>query len=526
MSSEKRTLKNNSTTSSKNMKNTRFNVLSSMSTIFKNTISWIRLNPYTFVFILFLFIVFSILRFYRFYEFVTFLGDQGRDAIIVKRIAMFEKFAAIGPPSSIGQVFLGPFFYYLMAPFLLIARFNPVGMGIGVAVMSLAGLLYCVLVIRNTINIQTALIFAMFVGFSFIQIELARFAWNPNLLPLASFLTLYSFYLVLKHQSIKHSFIFGLLIGIIFQFHHLAFLLMPVILLFSVKHVWLERKHYTHYLKIIGSAFVAYVIVSLPIILFDIKNKFINSKSFFNVFTQKDLVSDESYSGRFVSTVQTFIHHTLQYDMSPQISLIIFFLIICTAFYLIMKYKPHILVSLCTVHVLLYILFFSLLSSPRYPHYYAPVYYAFYFIVAYIFATLLQKSKLTYIFLVLFFSIYVYTNSQEYFFITHYGNNQITKAREIAESILPNVNKIPFQIVSIPSTETDGHVRYFLETGGKTPLPEESAQQPEIIIVLCYEKECQVVANPQWQLASFSNGKVEKKWKYDNITIYKVIHDK
>ena len=67
------------------------------------------------------------LRFYRLEELATFLGDQGRDAIILKRIIAFEHFPAIGAPSSLGQIYLGPFYYYLTAPFLLLFNFNPVG---------------------------------------------------------------------------------------------------------------------------------------------------------------------------------------------------------------------------------------------------------------------------------------------------------------------------------------------------------------------------------------------------------------
>jgi len=38
------------------------------------------------------------LRLYKLNEFATFLGDQGRDAIIIKRIITFEHFPALGRP--------------------------------------------------------------------------------------------------------------------------------------------------------------------------------------------------------------------------------------------------------------------------------------------------------------------------------------------------------------------------------------------------------------------------------------------
>src|SRR3989304_8107942 len=99
------------------------------------------------------------LRFYKFTEFVTFLGDQGRDAIIIKRIVTLEHFPAIGAPSSLGQIFLGPFYYYLITPFLLLFNFNPVGPAFGVALISLIGIVMAFFVIKKEINYLTALVF-------------------------------------------------------------------------------------------------------------------------------------------------------------------------------------------------------------------------------------------------------------------------------------------------------------------------------------------------------------------------------
>src|SRR4030067_1400245 len=106
-----------------------------------------------------------ILRFYKFNEFVTFLGDQGRDAIIIKRIVTLEHFPAIGAPSSLGQIFLGPFYYYLIAPFLLFFNLKPVGPAVGVAVFSILGLIASYVVIRKETNYLVALIFTIFLTF-------------------------------------------------------------------------------------------------------------------------------------------------------------------------------------------------------------------------------------------------------------------------------------------------------------------------------------------------------------------------
>lgn len=41
------------------------------------------------------------MRLYKLDDFAIFLGDQGRDAIIMKRIVTFEHLPAVGPSSSV-----------------------------------------------------------------------------------------------------------------------------------------------------------------------------------------------------------------------------------------------------------------------------------------------------------------------------------------------------------------------------------------------------------------------------------------
>ena len=101
----------------------------------KAIISKLYKDKYLFSIII-LFLIGLFLRLYHIYSFVTFLGDQGRDAIILKRIITFEHFPAIGPPTSIGQVYLGPFYYYFIAPWLWISNFDPIGPAIGIAIIS------------------------------------------------------------------------------------------------------------------------------------------------------------------------------------------------------------------------------------------------------------------------------------------------------------------------------------------------------------------------------------------------------
>src|SRR3990172_12438389 len=82
-------------------------------------------------------------RLYKIQDYMTFLGDEGRDALVVDNI-LHGKLTLLGPTSSVGGFFLGPIYYYFMAPFLWLFNYNPVGPAVMVALFGIAtvGLLY------------------------------------------------------------------------------------------------------------------------------------------------------------------------------------------------------------------------------------------------------------------------------------------------------------------------------------------------------------------------------------------------
>src|SRR3989339_69034 len=100
----------------------------------KRIISWLK-NNWILVLIL---LVGAFLRLYKINEFMTFLGDEGRDVIVVRNLLVKLDPILIGPGTSIGSMYLGPLYYYFMAPFLLLFNFSPIGPAVGVALMGVA----------------------------------------------------------------------------------------------------------------------------------------------------------------------------------------------------------------------------------------------------------------------------------------------------------------------------------------------------------------------------------------------------
>src|SRR6266480_1176960 len=88
--------------------------------------------------LLFLILIFAaFLRLYKIADYMTFLGDEGRDVLVVYNI-LHGHLTLLGPTSSVGGFFLGPVYYYFMAPFLWLFNYNPVGPAVMVGLFGVA----------------------------------------------------------------------------------------------------------------------------------------------------------------------------------------------------------------------------------------------------------------------------------------------------------------------------------------------------------------------------------------------------
>lgn len=463
------------------------------------------------------------LRVFRFPEFVTFLGDQGRDAVIARRIISLEHFPAIGPTSSVGGVFLGPFFYYLISPFLLLFNFDPVGLAVSSLVFSVAGVILCYFIIKKEINLGSALVYLVFVTFSAVHIDFARTSWNPHLLPITSFLTLYFWHRSTKQEGFMYPVLAGVFASISFQLHYLSLILLAFMCIVWLNDIIVTKKRLPLLFKT-GVMIASFLIVISPLILFDLKHDFLNARNFIETLSDKEFVSSSSPLYRILETNAALYRHIFKTEFNLYLalgmSLFLLFLTVRTK-----DFSKKTFVRLNLFFWIFFILSFGYLNSFRHPHYFTPVYFSFFVVVGYALISLKVASIIRIGLLFFVLGAFIILNAKEYYFFKNRGSNQIEIARRIARSLLDHNPEVPYQIVPEPFTETDGHIRYFLELAGKRPIPEESIEEPTELYILCYRKEgCNELAAPQWQIASFKNAKLDSTWSVEPITIYKVVH--
>lgn len=471
-----------------------------------------------------LILIAGFLRLYRLDAFITFLGDQGRDATIIRRILTLEHFPAIGAPSSIGQIYLGPFYYYLIAPFLLIFRYNPLGLAVAVSLFSIIALTTAFIIIKKEMGYKTGLFFLILLTFSFVNIDMSRYSWNPNLLPLFSFFSIYFFYQLTKTNKLIYAILFGSFLSFAIQLHYLAFFLFFPILITVFFHLW-QSKKITQFLNF-SVSIISFLFFSSPLIIFEKRHDFLNTRNFIKLFTEGGIVPNSSYLSRFLETNQAIINHLFKTNLNTTFALLILlFFILMSAVLILKNQKINLLLKLNFINVLVFILAFSMLNSQRHPHYYGPIYYSLFLCIAFLLSFFVKRNLVRLVLISLFFIFYVYSNAKNYYFISNKGNYQIKKAQSIAQSLGKNIATYPFQVVPLPSGETDGHVRYFLEVNGFRSLEENSTEQPAELFILCFISDCYpILGNPQWQIASFKNAKIDKIWRIEGVKIYKLVH--
>ena len=490
---------------------------------------------------LFFFILLPVvfLRFFKLAEFAMFLGDQGRDAIIIKRIITLEHFPAIGPPSSLGQIYLGPFYYYLIAPFLFLSRFNPVGPALGVALISIIGIIISYFVVKHETNFKTALVFFIFSAFSAVNIQFSRFSWNPNLLPIFSFFTLYFFYKLLTDKNKFYALASGAFLSFSIQLHHLAFLLfLPIVLSYLSFRAKSRNLLYTDVKKIspraslgrndiekIFISLISFLFFSLPLLIFDLRHQFLNSKNLIKFFLEGNPTDHEQFISRFLATIQPFFSYVFQLNLN---NLFAFFLFLIILYSLLNKFffNKNLFILIHCLNFILFITIFSVFNVSRNAHYFGPIYLSFFFILSLLLINLTNKKNYQFLLVPAVLALYIFFNLKTLTYLFKPDGNQIKQAEIIAQSVLKQNPVSPYQTIALPQVETDGHIRYFLEIKGVRPLPADTLIEPGELYVFCFVAECKVLGNPQWQIASFQNAKIIDTWTSKNVSIYKLVHAK
>jgi len=477
----------------------------------------------------------AFLRLYRIADYMTFLGDEGRDVLVVKRMLVDHKFTLLGPTASVGGFFLGPIYYYFIAPFLWLFRFNPVGPAVMVALVGVATVFLVYQFCREFLDEKTGLLAAFLYAVSTLIIKYSRSSWNPNVLPFFSLLLIYSLAKAIFQNQKKYFWLVGLCFGIVFQLHYMAVLLVPSFFL-----IYLFLYQEKELLKDFSKLFFGFLITFSPFFLFELRHNFPNCRSLFNfILKGKEVgllstqIDSEVIHNHFFALVSQLFRQTLAYNHQGLGKVII--LVVLIGLFLEFL-KPKI-----TQKRLLFF-FFLLISSLILGKLYKRAIYDYY--LAYLFPYpaiifslafwRIVKSWRWFLIGGLFLLFFILQNDYQTNILRTPANRQMLQTKKIAQIILKEAQGKPFNFALIAQGNSDHAYRYFLELGGNSPVvienPQVDPQRKTVtdqLFVVCEVPPdyCHPLGHSLWEIAGFGRAEISNQWQAPGgITIMKLVH--
>ncbi len=248
--------------------------------------SWVKNNK------LILGIVFLalFLRLFRISSYMTFLGDEGRDALVWLRMVQNGKFTLIGPMTSIGNMYLGPLYYYLMLPFFILM--GTVGPSIGTALFAGVTTFFLWYFGREWFSPKVGLVASLLYAVSPVAIVLSRSSWNPNVMPFFGLIIIWGIWQFWQKNQFYWLAIEGVFLSFAIQSHYLGILLAPLVgLFFIIKLTCLikgKSKNINKLLINFALCILNFALLTvLPLVWFDLRHNSINYQSFYKFFSER-----------------------------------------------------------------------------------------------------------------------------------------------------------------------------------------------------------------------------------------------
>ena len=437
--------------------------------------------------LIFILAISTFTRFYRLPATVTFLEDEGRDVLIEHRI-LTGNAVALGPQTSTGNMYLGPFYYYFTAPALFIASGDPMG---PIVLIALTGVVTTYLFysfvsgwFSHRVGIISAILYAVLPA----AVYMSRNSWNPNLVPLITLLFIKVMEMLVSKKELKYFLLLGLLGGVLVQLHYMVLLLLGISALYLI---WFFRKNIIFFAKGAVLTVVGFLLPLTPFILFEFKNDFVNTQALVKFVLAKEehniryslplrMYQDKvvEAGGRLLSSLYGAGQVTKIDPLTPY------------AFWGFISMCILALRKSSSIYKLLFTLTFgSLIMLGIYQENIHLHYLGFLFPLVIILSASIVTDKRLWLRLAASLYLVIFTlygSYTTYRYIISGPSSQLTRAREVASYIVKSAGDRSYNAVTFRDTSTTSPFAYFLEISGRPP----SNKLESTLFLICVDRPC------------------------------------
>jgi 4-amino-4-deoxy-L-arabinose transferase-like glycosyltransferase len=504
--------------------------------LLKKISKWVNNNKTEFILLAAVLLLALALRVWRIDEYLPFLGDEGRDVRVVRRFLTNFDLMFIGPRTSIGDMYLGPLYYYLIAPFLLLWNFSPVGPAVFVSLVSVGTVFLIWYMVREWFGKYGAMAAAFLYAISPIVILHARHSWNPNIMPFLVLLCVYSAWRIWQKKDFKWLLVLGASFGSAIQSHYLGLLIGPtlaVVWLISFISVYKSsdlRKFIVYSLGALG----IFLLLQVPLVLFDWRHGWHNTlslKTFF--FNRQTTVSAKPWNaipglwplwqGQIVTRLLT--------AKNGEVGTFIAGTLIVTVGYLsylyhksknYMRQNSILLIVLWAVFGLLGI---GLLKQSIYDHYFGFLFPLPFLVFGLLFQELYTR-KLKIVAIILLAGLTFLSLQQNP--LKDQPQRQMQKVQEIDKSIIADSQNKPFNFALIAKQNYEEGYLYYLEMWNAQVREIDSVNisgtLTDQLYVVCEDPVCEPINNAKAEIANFGWQKIDKQWEVGGTKVFRIVH--
>lgn len=360
--------------------------------------------------VLFGIIVLSV--FFRFWELSArsgFDSDQEVAAWTAKQLLIDHKPTLLGVITSSGNIFLGPLYFYLYALPMIFTKMNPIGQLFLSSLVGVVTTIVFYLVGKNLFSQKVGLAAAFIHAVSLLFSNGERPIWNVSPVLLICVLIYWCYFKI--SIGIKKYWLYLLaLMGLLLHFHLTGIFFIPTTVIFFLYLVLVKKTIAKRDLYYILWGVLFFGLLLSPLLFFDLRHNFMNSRNILVFFLEGGGISKEF----FVKIPHSFLDEINILSSTLSLPWILGIFVFLAGFILLAKRHT-------TFFIVVFILFlitsfgFSLFNGQITSYYYLllfpPAILGISLLLDYLFS-LNQWGKLT---ALLFVCFLLYVNSKEFF---------------------------------------------------------------------------------------------------------------
>lgn len=455
------------------------------------------------------------LRFWQIRDYVVFLGDEGRDMIVMREMIREKRPTFLGPTASVGGFYLGPIYYWMAAPFLLLWRFDPVGPAYFVAAIGVVTVILLYKFIRD-VGFWPAILASSLYATAPLILRYSRSSWNPNPLPFFALLLIYFLYLGIKKQKLIHFLLAGAAFGVSVQLHYLATILLAI-----AAPVVIVNTNFRKWPLFFIFASSGFLITFAPFLLFEIKNGFPNFQTIAEFVTRGTTVGYKSTNYFWIiSNVGNIFLEFLTKINGTAVTRIIFWTLAASGIYGLAKFWQNPDKKL--IFSIGVIWFIGGLAGLRfYTGQIFDYYFGFMFPAPFLLAGLaislvwFQKAARVAVVATTVVAIIFFINNSSLKFPP---NRLIDQTADVADFVIEKSEGELFNFALITDSNSDHAYRYFLDVKGHKPVELETLVTEQLMVV-CESQKCAPLGHPSWEIAGFGRAEIAGEWELPEIGI-------